>query len=171
MKTRSSIDIEGLNRRYRAPLMSFYRRRSVSHSDAEDMTQEVFMRLIASSSSEVENVEAYIFQIAGNILKDRGRRAMVRNSEIARRTLDEVMVVDVFDPSRILLGRESLQRVARYLSDLPERTRHIFVLYRIEGMPQRDIAEGFGISLRAVQKHIANAIEHIVQKASEEGLE
>jgi len=149
--------------------MSFFMRRSVIHSDAEDMTQEVFVRLISSHSDDVQNMDAYIFQIAANILRDRGRKEMVRSSSLARQMLQDIVTVDLFDPSRILLGRESLQQVVQYMSDLPERTRHIFILYRVEGMAQKDIAQGFGISLRAVQKHIARAIEHILLKAGDEG--
>jgi RNA polymerase sigma-70 factor (ECF subfamily) len=151
-------------------MMSFFVRRSVSHSDAEDMTQEVFVRLISSYSHEVENVDAYIFQIAANILRDRGRKDMVRNAEVARRNPDDMASVDVFDPSRILLGRESLRAVSRCLDDLPEKTRDIFILYRVDGLQQADIASGYNISERAVRKHIAKAFEHVMRNLSDEGL-
>ncbi|ESQ79227.1 hypothetical protein AEYBE204_09465 [Asticcacaulis sp. YBE204] len=150
-------------------MMSFFMRRSVTHSDAEDLTQEVFVRLISSYSGEVENVDAYIFQIAANILRDRGRKEMVRNSEMARQNLESMASIDVFDPSRILLGRESLRAVSRYLDDLPEKTRDIFILFRVEGLHQEEIASGHNISERAVRKHIAKAFEHVMRKLNEEG--
>lgn len=172
MKTvtvKPQTDIERLNDRYRSAMMSFYMRRSVSRSDAEDMTQEVFVRLIASYSGEVENVDAYIFQIAANILRDRARKVKVRNSDMARQNLEDMDRVDLFDPSRILLGRESLRAVSKHLDDLPEKTRDIFILYRIEGLQQSDIASGYHISERAVRKHIAKAMEHIMRELSNEG--
>ena len=164
-------DLERLNRRYRSALVSFFMRRSASHSDAEDMTQEVFVRMMSSTAANVENIDAYIFQIAANLLRDRGRKEKVRSSEVVRNTLDDALRIDMFDPSRILLARESLQKASRSLRELPERTRHIFILYRIEGLQQREIAHAYGISLRAVQKHIAKAIDHMLLNMNEEDRE
>ena len=47
------------------------------------------------------------------------------------------------------------------LGALPERTRTIFLLYRVEELCYREIAEQLGISIPAVQKHMAKALERI----------
>lgn len=55
-----------------------------------------------------------------------------------------------FSPERLLLGREMLARATAVLLELPERTRVIFVLRRLEGMRYLDIAARLGISVSAV---------------------
>ena len=47
------------------------------------------------------------------------------------------------------------------LDSLPERTRSVFLLYRIEGLKYREIAQALDISIPAVQKHMARALERI----------
>jgi RNA polymerase sigma-70 factor (ECF subfamily) len=56
---------------------------------------------------------------------------------------------------------ESLQTAIAALQKLPERTRDIFVLRRIEGHAYRDIASKYGISVSAVEKHMVRAVQHL----------
>lgn len=111
--------------------------------------------------------DGYIFQIAQNLLVDRARRAKVRASY--RETLgqtDEDMV-ETLAPDRIVMGRAELARIAIALEQLPERTRDIFTLYRIEQLGQEAIAEAFGISVSAVKKQVAKAMAQLMQTMQE----
>ncbi len=74
--------------------------------------------------------------------------------------------VDWQDPERILAGRQALGEVRQVLDSLPERTRTIFVLYRLEGLSRRDIADAHGISVSAVEKHIATAMKALLKARS-----
>jgi RNA polymerase sigma factor (sigma-70 family) len=65
------------------------------------------------------------------------------------------------DPERLLRGREDLQAATASLLCLPERTRTVFILRRLEGQKYRDIAQHLGISVSAVEKHMIRAIEHL----------
>ena len=51
-----------------------------------------------------------------------------------------------------------LDDVMAYSASLPERTRDIFYMSRIEGLTHREIAERCGISVRAVEKHLQNSM-------------
>jgi RNA polymerase sigma-70 factor (ECF subfamily) len=62
------------------------------------------------------------------------------------------------------LGKETLQDVLAALGELSERTRDIFVLYRIEKMKQHEIASLYGLSLSAVEKHVLRAITHLSKR-------
>jgi RNA polymerase sigma-70 factor (ECF subfamily) len=161
-------DLNGLNRRYRPALMAFFMRRAASHSDAEDMTQELFAKLATAQSgpvgaSPMDNPDAYIFQMAANLLRDRGRREKVRASY--RASLDTGSAdLEPLDPARVLLGRESLGEVSDALRELPERTRAIFLLFRLEGMKQAELATLYGVSISAVQKHIFKAMTHLTRR-------
>lgn len=156
-------DLIGLNRRYRPALMAFFMRRAASHSDAEDMTQELFAKLAVAETGVMDNADAYIFQMAANLLRDRGRREKVRanyRASIHAGSID----LEPLDPARVLLGRESLGEVSDALRELPERTRAIFLLFRLEGMKQSELAALYGVSVSAVQKHIFKAMTHLTKR-------
>jgi RNA polymerase sigma-70 factor (ECF subfamily) len=65
------------------------------------------------------------------------------------------------DPERILGGKEELQVATKVLLQLPERTRTVFVLRRIEGWKFQQIAAHLGISVSAVEKHMVRAVEQL----------
>jgi RNA polymerase sigma-70 factor (ECF subfamily) len=58
----------------------------------------------------------------------------------------------------VFAARARLRRVQEGLDQLPDRTRQIFILYRLEDMKCREIADRIGISESAVEKHIAKAM-------------
>lgn len=64
---------------------------------------------------------------------------------------------DDITPQRITEATELLQAVLRLLDLLPEETRNAFILRRLEGLEQKEIAARLGISLSTVKRHIALA--------------
>ncbi|WP_420197035.1 RNA polymerase sigma factor [Brevundimonas vesicularis] len=145
--------------------MAFFMRRVRDHAEAEDLTQEVFVRML---KADVDGAaDHYVFQIAQNLLVDRARRANVRRQY--REALDptHALAVDPLDPERSTLGRAELARFAAALEALPERTRVMFTLYRIDQMSQDVIGEAFGISKSAVKKQIAGAMVSIMARMRE----
>lgn len=163
MRPATEPDLSRLDRRYRPALMAFFMRRAASHGDAEDMTQELFAKLATAEAGAIDNADAYIFQMAANLLRDRGRREKVRANY--RASLDtSALDLESLDPARVLLGRESLGEVSDALRELPERTRAIFLLFRLEGMKQAELAALYGVSVSAVQKHILKAMTHLTRR-------
>ena len=73
-------------------------------------------------------------------------------------------------PERVLQGYESLSEVLSTLNELSERTRDIFILFRLENMKQRDIALAFGITVKAVEKHVLKAVTHLARRWGGEAL-
>ena len=166
-----------MDARYRAPLMTYFQRRLGSSTEAEDMTQEVFLRLAQRANAWGGIADGFIFTIAANLLRDRGRRAKSRSSsqhfELNSDGIsggDEALV-DCIEPERILLSREVLARVLRALDAAGPRTRDVFLLYRLEGMKQREIAQQFGISVSAVEKHIVKALKHLAPALDTHGVD
>ena len=137
MKSAVEGEFEQLNRRFRPALMAFFLRRLANHAEAEDLTQEVFTRLMALGADRMR--EAYRFGVLAG----------------------EGVGVEPLDPDRVLAGRQSLGQIAAALREAPERTRSIFLLYRVEQMKKRDIAETYGISTSAVDKHLMKAMAHL----------
>lgn len=152
-----------LGRRYRPALISFFVRRLDNPAEAEDLTQEVLLKLIQLPADEVRQPEAYIFRMASNLIRDRYRRRQVRDSYRVEQAELEERAADYIDPLRLLEGKEKLGLVSRALADLSQRTRDILLLFRVERMRKRDIAESFGISVSAVDKHLIRATAHLAK--------
>ncbi|MEO9133184.1 MAG: sigma-70 family RNA polymerase sigma factor [Sphingomonas sp.] len=148
---------DALNRRFRPALMAYFLRRIRRHSEAEDLTHEVLLRLAERGVSvDADRPDAYVFQIATNLLRDQGRRDKVRR-DYAATNLPEEVSIEVRDPYRVMEAKQSLEVVLETLRGLPERTRTIFILFRLEKMRQREIAETLGISVRTVEQHVLRA--------------
>jgi RNA polymerase sigma factor (sigma-70 family) len=154
--------------RYRRPLLAYFQRRLNDRSEAEDLTQDVFLRLLAVSSFDaVDNVDAYVFKVATNVLHDRHRRALRQHWQ-DESPLDEEIIAEIASfcvedrgPERVLLGKEALATALKALDELGDRTRNIFVLSRLERMKQKDIAVLYGITASTVEKHVLRAVAHI----------
>lgn len=70
MKT-DRAELDAMNTAYRPALVSYFARRIGTMAEAEDLTQEVFMRLAGANLESIEKPEAYLFSIASNLLRDR----------------------------------------------------------------------------------------------------
>lgn len=162
------LDADQLNRRWRPALMSFFLRRTRNHQEAEDLTQEVFTRLLNRTQPAEGIVDAYVFQIAANLLRDGARRSRVREEYRALTTPIEEQKFDDLDPARIVLSREALRAVVDGLETLPERTRTIFTLYRIENLQFEAIADTYGVSKSAVKKHVMRAMAALMSRMREQ---
>jgi len=148
--------------------MAFFMKRVFDHGEAEDLTQETFARLFGSAGEERGLHSGYIFQVAANLLRDRARRSKVRTDH--REMVDSLygQGIDWLDPEKIAAGRSALARILAGLADLPERTRTIFVLYRVENIDKRMIADSFAISPSAVEKHVSRALVHLMAQARDD---
>jgi len=156
------ITTEQLNRRWRPALMAFFLRRVRNPAEAEDLTQEVFVRML--NSAETAPPDVYVFQIAQNLLVDRARRTKVRDRYRDRALAEADRDFDFLDPHRLAESREQWATFVEALGDLPERMRTMFILYRIENMSQDAIGASYGISASAVKQQVAKAMALLAKK-------
>lgn len=156
--------LEALDRAFRASLRRYFMRRVRDRGEIDDMVQQVFERLLKRGGLDgIGQVGGYIFQIASSVLADSQRSRKVRHSD-QHEEFDPHSHGDVaFSAEHVFLMRERLTRATAILLELPERTRVIFVLRRLEGMKYRDIAIRLGISVSAVEKHMERAVVRLAE--------
>jgi RNA polymerase sigma factor (sigma-70 family) len=162
---------EELSARFRSSLVAYFMRRTGNLQEAEDLTQETFVRLIGSNTFEnAEEPHAFVFRVASNLLRDRARSA-TRLQRFPALQIDalpnpdfEPRLVEGLDPERVLIARENLSEVLACLDELGERTKSIFILFRLEGMKQKGIAAIYGISHSTVEKHVMAAVLHLAKR-------
>ena len=151
--------------RYKAKIYNYIYRMTGSSEDAEDLTQEVFIRMYTSIDSfrGQSSLNTWLFRIAGNLCIDRFRRTRNR---AAAYSLDEPLsdadqaheVADsTYEPHRLLENVEMAEQIQLALAKLPEKLRATLLLHDIEGMPYEEIAQIAGCPLGTVKSRLFNA--------------
>lgn len=149
---------DAMARRMRPALLRFFGRRTGSGAVAEELTQDLFLRLLRRPDLfELDNVEGYVFEAASNLARDRARREAVRGGVHVEMEV-EGLSLDAPDPEQVVDGRRRLEAVLAAVEALPPRARDVLVLRRFEGLSYAQIAARLGISVSAVEKRMAKAL-------------
>jgi RNA polymerase sigma factor (sigma-70 family) len=149
----------------REALLRFLRAHGAGDA-AEDLLQELWLRVRDSRPGPLANPLAYLYRAANNVMLDRHRSE--RQSAVRdRRWLDGTAPTlpdrsDAPAADRVLIGRETLARVSQALSALGTRVEHVFRRHRIEEVPQRTIAAELGVSLSTVESDLRQATRMLV---------
>lgn len=157
-----AMQLDGFARSFAPALKKYFQRRGCQDATVQDLVQQVFLRLAQrSSDSQIENPEAYLMQTASSTWNDylRKRKSHKHTDHIEYE--DNSHALEDFPTDRVLEGREEVRRVLGALEMLPERVRQIFVLSRIEGLRQKDIAARLGVSVSTVEKDMVKAVVHL----------
>ncbi|MBS7532398.1 sigma-70 family RNA polymerase sigma factor [Ancylobacter sonchi] len=157
----STISLHKLHLAEAGRLRRFFQRRLRNREDAADATQETFLRMLdVPPTTIIENPQAYLFQVAKSV----ARSASVRRSAEASLFVSEEAAMTAADDApgqeRILLGRQQLLLMAKAIEQLPNRCQQVFILSRLHGLANGEIAELLGISRNMVEKHIIRALLH-----------
>lgn len=145
-------------------LMQFLSRSGRSRTDAEDICQDVYVRVCTAAGEEMpRNARALMFTIARNLLIDRVKHEQVVPIE-AVENLDVLNVaIDEPSPDRVVIAREELRRLQNALDKLPERIRSIVMLSKIDGLTSAEIAVRTGSSERTVRRDLAEGVRALTE--------
>ncbi len=161
----SHSDLAELFSQFRVPLEKYFRKRVYNQNEVEDLVQDVFYRLTSrSDQAQLERPEAFIFQIAANLLRDKARREATKRAFTKQLSDQNQNAFEELSPERVLLGKEKVVALKNALNELPERTRNVFLLHRFEEFKYREIAQQLGISMSSVEKHMMDAIKHLAHR-------
>lgn len=143
-----------------ANIRAALQRRGNSAQDAEDLTQEAWVRLACYEREQaVMQPEAFMMRIALNLSIDAYRTRVGHGEEVL---LEDMVLVDATPSAEdALLAREQVARLSVCLGRLSEKTRDIFLAHRVEGLSYREIAEAHGLSISTVEKHVARAMQKV----------
>lgn len=153
--------VQDLHRQEEGRIRRFFMRRLRNAADAADATQETFLRLLSlQQKTVIENPQAYLFQIAKSVAnktaRERAANAAIFTSEIDYTDL----AAEAPDQERIVGGRQALLLMAKAIEELPPRCQEVFILSRLHGLANGEIAGMLGISRNMVEKHIIRALLH-----------
>ena len=163
-KQAGPIFFDDLDRRFRRPLISYFKKRIRERYDVDDMVQEVLIRLsLRKSLADIQHLEGYVFQTAANVIRDRFRRQSARHVSDHAPLEKCALPPDDVSPERALQSQQLLDRALAVLRELPARTRDVFVLRLYEGLKQEEIAGSLGMSVEGVRFHLRRAKAHLAK--------
>jgi RNA polymerase sigma-70 factor (ECF subfamily) len=128
---------------------------------AEDLLQEIWLKISARNTGPVASPLSYLFRTADTLMIDRfrsTRQAQRREREWSEANDGTVPgVSDSPSAERHLIGREQTRLALETLNALGHRPAAIFRRHRVDGVPQRLLAEEFGVSLSTVESDLRRA--------------
>lgn len=142
------------------PSLFRYLHRLVGDADAaDDIAQEAFVRLLERRGPEGEGARLWLFTVATNLVRDRGR-AVTRRQRLLQAA--PVAPASLPLPDEDAERAERIARVRAVLEQLPERDRQL-LLMREEGFRYGEIAEAVGVAPGSVGTLIARALRKFAE--------
>ena len=140
-------------------LTRFLRRHWREVSEAEDLRQEIYMKVYEAAASGLpSHPRAFLFATARNHLVSRARRDRIVSFDLMA-DLDTLGLSDELPtPERNVVARDELRRMHRALDRLPPRLREIVKLRKIEGLSSREAATRMNVAPTTVDEQLARAI-------------
>jgi RNA polymerase sigma factor (sigma-70 family) len=151
----------------RGQLVGYFQVRLGSREAAEDLVQDLFVKIAKLPEATIDHPGAFLFRIGTNLMLDRvkhvrksrerdavwqGAHAAIEGGE----ALDgEVGADDALD------ARQRLQRIIEVVNGLPPPLREAFRLHKLEGLSQEETARAMHLSRSSIEKYISTCLRRI----------
>jgi RNA polymerase sigma-70 factor (ECF subfamily) len=169
-----------LVRRHKTPLYNFIVRQIRVPQVAEDLVQDVFVKIVqnAADFKHEARFTTWAYAISRNVCIDHLRKMSLRKHP----SLDQPSRADEEGPTlgertadtspgaqveRAAIGGEMQARITRAVEHLPEEQREVFLLRELGHVPFKDIAEMTGVSENTVKSRMRYALERLQEALSE----
>lgn len=173
------MEFQSIYKAYYPKILGYLTRTLNDKEVAEDLSQDVFIRVNDGLSSFEGRaaLSTWIYKIATNIARDYfksasfkiGKKQTISGEDIEERKAD--MNVWTGDQSKtsdqVLEKKEMNDCIKRYVNEIPETYRTVFILSEYEGLKNREIAEILGLTLDTVKIRIFRARSQLKKKMEE----
>jgi RNA polymerase sigma factor (sigma-70 family) len=154
--------VERLFAEHRRALQAFFYRRIRTKTDAPDLAQEVYVRMLrVSDVHAIRDPERYLFTVASNLVKE---YAVLDRWQARGVDLDEASIRQrLGEPPTLDAQLDATQRIARLrtvLAQLSPKCRAAVILQYRHGLTYQEIGERLNVSPHMVKKYLAQALAH-----------
>ena len=138
--------------------------------EVEDIVQETYVRLCHVAKTErIQYPKSYLFKTARNLALDSVRRAESRvNLQWDEGLVKETVRIGGDEMFEQAASNEEFGHFCEAVRELPVQARRVFVLKKVYGYSQREIAAELGIAESTVEKHIALAVRRCAAYMAEQ---
>ena len=144
--------------RYYSRLCAFVFKLTQNYSASEDVVQELFIRLwINRTKLEInESVSGYLYRSSKNaalnhLRAEKSRQKSVQNFPVQEFQTDDNLMEQV----------EFSAALYQCIEQLPERSREVFKMSRIDGLKQQEISDQLGISVKTIKNQIWKSLQYL----------
>jgi RNA polymerase sigma-70 factor (family 1) len=125
---------------------------------SDDLVQEVFLRIWDKRRTlRKETIRPFLYTIAGNLVKNHFSRKKVEYN-FSRKSNSP----GISEPADFEMETREFEKILQEtLAGIPEKSRIVFLMSRIEKLTYGEIAEGLGLSVKAVEKRMKAALGYI----------
>jgi RNA polymerase sigma-70 factor (ECF subfamily) len=169
-----------LVRRHKTPIFNFIMRQVRGRTTAEDLTQDVFVRVVKSASSFKHEARftTWVYSIARNLCIDHLRKMSLRRHP----SLDQASGKDADGPTlgdriaddhpstaadRSAMSADIAQRIVKAVEALPPEQREVFLLRQTAKVPFKEIAKMTGVPENTVKSRMRYALERLQEALCE----
>ncbi len=156
-----------LYRKHKDALYRFFLRQCGNQALAEELYQEVWLRVIKARESYVQTAKftTWLYRIAHNILFDHFRRPLTEKDEASE--VEAIPDNASNDPAMLLDSQEKIARFRAQLSTLPKEQLEVFLLKEEAGLSIADIALTIGESKETTKSRMRYAVDKLKQVLQE----
>jgi RNA polymerase sigma-70 factor (ECF subfamily) len=155
MENNKSEGIASIYMAYRSALARAVRR-IVRRHDVEDVLQEAFVRSFeAEGRHPIHDARAFLLRTAKNIALDHVTSASYRTTGALDGVDEEYFTDQAAPPDVCVDAQQRFLQFCEAVGSLPEQCRRVFVLKKVYGLSQEEVAARVGIAESTVEKHIA----------------
>jgi len=161
--------VERLFAEHGRALQAYLYRRLRTKSEAPDLAQEVYLRMLRVSDPEsIRNPQLYLYTVASNLVKE---HAVLEQRQANRLDLDAISVHErlreLASPDRELEASEMTTCLRKALERVPARWRTALILQYQYGLTYAEIADRLGVSSNMVKKYLAQGLGHCRQQMAQ----
>jgi len=154
--------VEKLFAEHRRALQAFFYRRIRTKSDAPDLAQEVYVRMLRVSDMDaIRNPELYLYTVASNLVKE---HAVLERRRAGNVGIDEPSIQQRLGELPAFEGQldasERVIRLREVLAQLSPKCRAAVVLQYRHGLTYQEIGERLNVSHHMVKKYLAQGLAH-----------
>jgi RNA polymerase sigma-70 factor (ECF subfamily) len=153
---------------YGPRLYGYFFRVCGSAGDAEDLVQDVFVRVLKNIKGyrHEDKFEHWLFRIAANLARDRARKLARRGTVISLET-DEQVPDKQSEPYQRMIDDEQRDKLQQALKQLPQLDREMIMLRHYSQMSFKEIAKQFNVPLGTALAKVHRGLKQLKQKLSE----
>lgn len=157
--------LEGVYTKYHNDLKLYLVKKLGNNEDAEDVLQEVFVRLLNYTQlNSIKSAKGFLFVTARNLVRDRYRQKITR-SATKHCSVDQVVLVSKDSGAEMALcSKQRWETIKKAISELQPNWRRALILHRFYGKKYTEIADDLGVTERSVQNYIKNSIKFLDNK-------
>ncbi len=153
----------------RANLVRMFAAKLGTAAAAEDLVQDIYLRITTLKHGEIGNPMGLLYQIGANLMLDRlraGSRGLARETawrDVSRHAVGGEDVADEPAADDAIVARQRLAAAVVAIDALPPRMREAFRLRRIEGYSQAQTAQIMGVTVKTVENHMSAALKTLME--------